>query len=365
MIQSNKKKFIFITGSRSEFGQFSYFLKRLSKVSKVDLLIAITGMHLSKKYGNTYKDIIKTNLNIKTKIDLKIKDDKFDFISDSISLGIKKFNQFFKKTKPDYLIIPCDRYEMLCPAVAGFYAKIPIIHFYGGEVSEGSFDNVVRNQISLMADYHFVSNHLHKKNLKKMGIYKNIFNVGALAHDEIKNNELYDKEYIEKKIKINLKNENALVTFHPITNNKRNTKLEFDSLIKALEKIDKLHVIFTGPNIDPGNEYIISKIKDLTNKNSNKYKFFSHLGSKLYHSLIPHMDYNIGNSSSLLYEVPSFGKYSFNIGSRQKGRLRGKTVINIPADGDKIYKILKKFKKKNFLLISKILILKKIVLKIQ
>ena len=68
--------------------------------------------------------------------------------------------------------------------------------------------------------------------------------------------------------------------------------------------------------------------------------------TELYHSLVSNVDFNIGNSSSLLYEVPFFKKYSFNIGLRQKGRLAGKSVINIKGDCNEIYNMIKKYNKK-------------------
>ncbi len=342
----NKQKIFFVTGSRSEFGQFSYFLKRLSKEKKVDLSILVTGMHLSKKYGYTYKDIIKTNLKIKKKINLDINNDKSFTVPNAISKGIKKFNNFFLKNRPDYLILPCDRFEILCPAIAAFFLKIPIIHFYGGETSEGSFDNIIRDQLSLMSTYHFVSHELHKKKLNNIGIQKNIFNIGVLAYDKIKSNKLYDKKYLEKKFNINFNFKTAIVTFHPTTKDQKIGEKEFTELLKALKKINELQIIFTGPNNDPGNEFIISKIKKFCYQNPVKFKFYSHLGSKLYHSLVANVDFNVGNSSSLLYEVPFFGKYSFNIGSRQEGRLSGESVVNIKGDFNKIYRIINKYSNK-------------------
>ena len=47
------------------------------------------------------------------------------------------------------------------------------------------------------------------------------------------------------------------------------------------------------------------------------------------------MDGIVGNSSSGLMEVPSFGKGTINIGDRQRGRVQAKSVINCkPYRGD-------------------------------
>jgi len=49
----------------------------------------------------------------------------------------------------------------------------------------------------------------------------------------------------------------------------------------------------------------------------------------------------VGNSSSGIYEVPSFKKPTVNIGDRQKGRLQAESVINCPPDAPKIEEAIK------------------------
>ena len=55
----------------------------------------------------------------------------------------------------------------------------------------------------------------------------------------------------------------------------------------------------------------------------------------------------IGNSSSGLAEVPSFNKFTLNLGNRQDGRLKAKSVINSKINGKEIRKYLKFIYKKN------------------
>ena len=51
-------------------------------------------------------------------------------------------------------------------------------------------------------------------------------------------------------------------------------------------------------------------------------------GSELFINALQHVDAIVGNSSSGLYEAPSFGIPTVNIGDRQKGRLRAASVID-------------------------------------
>ena len=338
------KKIFFVTGSRAEFGIFENFLKILSKQANTNLSLIVTGSFLEVDFKNDFKDIIKSKLRIKKKIKLNLSKKKiFEKPSLDISIGIKKFTLLFKKERPDYIMIPCDRYEMLAPSFSAFFLKIPIIHFYGGDTTMGSFDNIVRDQISLMSQYHFVSNKHHAKKIINLGINKSkIFNVGALGLDKLDNKKIFSKNKIKNIFKNFFSKKTALVTFHPVTNG--NTKLEFKNLIKALEKKD-YNILFTGPNNDPEKEIILSEIKSLVKKDPKKYFHSRHLGRNLYFSFVKNVDFNIGNSSSLLHEVPLFKKISINVGYRQNLRVAGPSVIHTEA---KTNLILKTFNNKKF-----------------
>ena len=49
----------------------------------------------------------------------------------------------------------------------------------------------------------------------------------------------------------------------------------------------------------------------------------------MYISLLKNVSCLIGNSSSAIYEAPSFKLPSVNIGSRQDGRVYGKNIVNV------------------------------------
>ena len=59
-----KKKIIFITGTRADYGKIKNIIKTLSSYKNFDIHIFVTGMHLLKKYGSTKNIIIKENKKI-------------------------------------------------------------------------------------------------------------------------------------------------------------------------------------------------------------------------------------------------------------------------------------------------------------
>ncbi len=51
----------------------------------------------------------------------------------------------------------------------------------------------------------------------------------------------------------------------------------------------------------------------------------------------------IGNSSSGILEMPSFKRYTINIGNRQKGRIFSKSVIQSSSNASNLKKLVKKY----------------------
>ena len=89
-------------------------------------------------------------------------------------------------------------------------------------------------------------------------------------------------------------------------------------------------------------------IEDYVNSNLDKSICFSSLGQLRYLSAINHVDCVIGNSSSGLIEVPSFKTPTVNIGDRQRGRIRGNSVIQCEPEFNEIKKAIKKSISNNF-----------------
>ena len=59
---------------------------------------------------------------------------------------------------------------------------------------------------------------------------------------------------------------------------------------------------------------------------------FTSLGALRYLSVMAACDAVVGNSSSGLYEAPSLGVPTVNVGGRQDGRPRAASVIDVPCD---------------------------------
>jgi GDP/UDP-N,N'-diacetylbacillosamine 2-epimerase (hydrolysing) len=322
-----KKKICLITTNRADYGLQKSLISILKSSKKINFKIIVTGAHLEKKFGYSVNEIFEDKNKVSFKFrEIPKKDNSLSTLL-SMSRSLKKFSIILNKAKPDTVIILGDRYEMLTAAIACMIQNITIAHLYGGEITEGSSDNDIRNAISKLANLHFVSHDSHKTRLINMGENpKNIFNVGGLGAENIRLMKLHNKKIIEKKFSINLSKKNIFVAFHPVTKEPFKTKKYFMALITAAKKFREINFIFSYPNPDPESNKIIEILeKEKRNKNFYIIKSF---GQKYFFSLLNNMSGIIGNSSSGILEAPSFKIGTLNIGKRQEGRMQSRSIIN-------------------------------------
>tara|TARA_B110000444_G_C18814392_1_gene584342 strand:- start:285 stop:1451 length:1167 start_codon:yes stop_codon:yes gene_type:complete len=338
------KKICIVTGNRAEYGLLKNLISRIKIEKTTRLQIIATGSHLSKFYGNTYKEILKDGNTINQKIDLQIKknNSKLD-TAKSTSLAIQGFTNSYNELKPDIVVLLGDRYEIFAATFAAMNMNIPVAHIHGGEKTFGSIDDHMRHAITKMSKWHFVSTLSYKKRVIQLGeVPKNIFYVGALAYESILNQELVSKKLFEKYIKMKFKKNNFLLTFHPETSDK-NFKIDtFNNLLDAISTIKESTILFTLSNADAGGGLINEKIKKFVKKNPLASVYFTSMGSKMYYSALKNCNIVIGNSSSGILEAPYFTTPSINIGDRQTGRLSAKSVIHSKKDRISIINSIRK-----------------------
>ncbi len=337
------KNICVITGSRSEYGLLKHLIKGLFKIKNFRTKLVVTGTHLSKEYGSTYEEIKKDGLKIFKKIYLDLSHDKKFDIANITSISILKFSNFFSKNRYDLIIILGDRYEIYGAAISAYFLNIPIAHFHGGETTQGAIDEGIRHSITKMSSFHFASTKNYKKRIIQLGEKKqNVFHVGSLALDNIKKTKLLQKYYLEKYLNFKFNGNLALFTYHPVTLERYTSKQQIKIILDALDEFKTLKIIFTQSNSDSDNKVINQEIIKYVKKNKNRTVFVNSLGSLKYYSSLKFVDFVIGNSSSGLIEVPYFKIPTINIGDRQKGRLKSKSVIDVDCNKNEIIKLIKK-----------------------
>lgn len=324
-----KRKITVVTGTRADYGYVYWLMKYLSNDVEFELQIVVTGMHLSPEYGLTYKSIEEDGFIISEKVEMLLSSDTDVGIAKSIGLGVIGFADCFFRLKPDLLIVLGDRYEILAAAQAAMIAKIPIAHIAGGDITEGAYDESIRHCLTKLSHLHFVTNELAFKRVCQLGENpKHVFNVGSTSIDVIKKLQLLKKSELEDSINFSFREKNLLVTFHPVTLDSQSSEEQVHELLAALDEIgDEYGIIFTKPNSDSDSRIIIKMIDDYVSKHLNSVAHTS-LGQLRYLSAMSLVDAVVGNSSSGLYEAPTFKIPTINIGERQKGRLQSNSIVN-------------------------------------
>ena len=330
------RKICVITSGRADYGLLRWVMKGIKDDPQLVLQIIVTGMHLSKTFGQTCKDLEIDKFHVNKRIELPIDDDSVQGITDSISVAITEFTEAFNVLSPDLILILGDRFEIFSAACAALVSKIPVAHLYGGEVTSGAYDEAFRHSITKMSHIHFVANDIYRNRVIQLGENPSqVFLIGSLGVENTRKIEILSRDKIEKLLKVKFKSKSLLVTFHPTTLDSETPEDQFTQLLKVLTDLKDTTIIFTLPNADTGGQKIIKMIKNFVEKNSNSFSFAS-LGQHLYFSVISQVDGVIGNSSSGIIEVPSLNKGTVNIGDRQLGRQQTATIINCQPEANKI-----------------------------
>ena len=331
-----------ITGTRAEYGLLYWTMKAIQLNPNLELSVCVTGMHLSPEFGLTYKQIESDGFLIEGKIEMIVSSDTSVGITKSIGLGLIGFADFYERSRPDMILVLGDRFEIFSAVSAAMIARIPIAHCHGGEATEGLIDEAIRHSITKMSHLHFTSTEEYKKRVIQLGEQpKNIFNVGALGIENINRLKLLNKEEFESSINFKLSSLNFLVTFHPVTLDITSSELQFTELLDALSEFKDAKIIFTKPNADHDGRVIIKLIDEFISKNTQNAISFISLGQLRYLSAIKHCQVVIGNSSSGIIEAPSFKKATINIGDRQQGRIKAKSVISCKPEKASIIKSIR------------------------
>ena len=157
---------------------------------------------------------------------------------------------------------------------------------------------------------------------------------------------------MERRLGKSLKKHNLLITFHPETTSSNSIK-HFKNLLKALEDLRDTLLIFTKSNTDAEGKKINKLIDEYVSQKQDKAVVFTNMGQLFYLSTMKYVDAVVGNSSSGIIEAASFKVSTINIGSRQEGREKAKSVIDTSPDYKSIKKALKLALSKEFKLFLK------------
>ena len=327
-----KRKILYITGTRADYGLMKSVLKAIEEHPKLELEIVATGMHLMPEFGMTINEIKKDGFKIH-EIEATYENDNKESMVSFVGKLIQLLTNKVEEIKPDIILLLGDRGEMLAGAIVGTYLTIPVAHLAGGDITS-TVDEHARHAITKLAHIHFPATEKSAERIIKLGEDpSNVFVVGAPGLDSILNENLIDPTELSGKYNLDISKPIFLVVQHPVTTEVDEAP---DHIRETLEAIVGLRhqTILIYPNADAGGRKMIEVIKQY-----EKYPFiktFKSIPRKEYLSLMKIASVMVGNSSSGIVEAISFGLPVVNIGSRQEGRERAENVIDVDYNKEEI-----------------------------
>ena len=212
------------------------------------------------------------------------KDEAFDII-------VSHLPHIMFTAHPDLILLLGDRFEILGAALCAHLRRLPIAHIAGGDITEGSYDDAMRDCISRLATLHFTTSPQSTARLRSMG-YTYVHEIGNIAMDYIQQGDW--------------KRERPILEPYVVVSYQAETIDDTVDLPAVEAAIAGRKAIWIKPNPDRGNERIPATEE------------FSHAD---FFNLLYHCDEFIGNSSSMFYEAPTLGVKCKIIGKRQRGRV--------------------------------------------
>ncbi len=327
-----------VSSSRADYSLLFWVMKGIQQNPGLTLQVAVAGMHLSPEFGLTGRVIEADGFAIDARVEGLLSSDTACGVTKSIGVTTIGFADALERLRPDMLVILGDRFELLSAAQAALIARIPVAHIAGGDTTEGAYDEAIRHSITKMSHLHFVTNADAYRRVLQLGEDPaNVFNFGSPGVDNIRRSQLLDRAALTASLGVRFRRRNLLVTFHPVTLDSVGSAAHMNQLFDGLRHLgEDVGIIFTMPNADNDGRIIRSMIERFVAESGGRAAAYESLGPLRYLSVMAQADVVVGNSSSGLYEAPSFRKPTVNIGDRQRGRLRAASVIDCAPEAGAI-----------------------------
>lgn len=318
-----------VTGTRADYGLLYWLIRGLHESSDFKLQLLVCGTHLLPEYGETRREIENDGFPIAKVVEFFCPDQSREGMALSTGEATISFSRVFSEIQPDMLMILGDRYEAFAATQAAMLMRIPVSHLHGGELTQGAVDDCLRHAMTKLSNLHFVATDEYRRRVIQLGEEPSrVFNVGATGLETLLKEELLSEAELLRDLPMDrFESKLFLVTYHPETNAKLSDQ-GIEPLLVALAQFPDAQLLFTAPNIDRGGGCLLSRLKAFVAERDNAF-FVESLGRRRYLSCLKLVSCVIGNSSSGVIEVPSFGKPTINIGDRQKGRLAARSVIHV------------------------------------
>ena len=337
------RKIAVITGCRGDYSIYSSVLDAIKIRKDLDYALIVTGMHLLPEFGRTIDEIRKDSRKITAVVPILKYSDTLCGMIKNTGVAVIGIAEALNKIKPDVVLVLGDRGEQLAAAMAAAHMNIPVAHLHGGEVS-GTIDESIRHAVTKFAHIHLVATRKSKARVIKLGEKKeNVYLVGAPGVDAVKKKGELSRKEIARYFKFDPARPILLAVQHPVTTEFTEAERNIKALTRALRELNE-QAVFIYSNSDAGYtkmmKELLGEIKKA--KRDSKIKIYRSLPHEVYLSLLKNAQVMVGNSSSGIIEAPSCKVPYVLVGTRQQGREKAKSILEVEYNKNEILKALKR-----------------------
>lgn len=325
------KKVMAVFGTRPEAIKMAPIIKEIEKRKNLECIVCVSGQH------REMLDQVLEVFKIKPQYDLNIM--KHEQTITDITVGVlTNIEDVIKKENPDIILVHGDTTTAFSSALAAFYNKVLVGHIEAGLRTYNKYspypEEINRQMISVLSDYHFAPTQESADNLKKEGKNEqSIFITGNTVIDSMKytvdnnyTNEIFDWVGKDKMI---------LLTAHRRENLGKPMHNIFTAIKRIVDNYEDVKVVYPI-HLNPK----IRKIADEVIGNSDKIKIIEPLDVKDFHNFINKSYIILTDSGGIQEEAPSLGKPVLvlrDTTERPEG-LKAGTLKLVGTDTEKIYK---------------------------
>ncbi len=332
----------FVSTTRADWGLLKPLAVEMRRRGHT-VLIVVSNMHLSGRFGHTVSEIEADGFTISAAVPLP-EDDSPAGRAVAMGMCATGMAKAYASLRPDAVIALGDRYEMLAAVAAAAVAAVPVVHIAGGEISEGAQDDSFRHAITKLSSLHLTSTEEYRRRVIQLGEDPDsVVNTGAIGVYNIAGMKPMPVEEVENFLGMVLRGRTtAVVTYHPATlDTAAPHTVRTAALLEALDRYPQMQLVITYPNNDSGGAAAIPLLENYAAARPDRVRCIPSLGARRYLSLLHYAALVIGNSSSGIVEVPSAGIPTVDIGIRQQGRIAAESVVHCGTGTDDIAEAIK------------------------
>ena len=335
------RRVLYLSGTRADFGLMRHTLLALAADSRLELGIAVTGMHLLAAYGGTVREIEAAGLPVVARIPVALDGSSGATMARALAAQLRDLVDVCEQWRPDLMLLLGDRGEMLAAALAAVHLMIPVAHVHGGERS-GTVDESVRHAISKLAHLHLVATQQSRQRLIRMGERADqVWVTGAPGLDGLTPEapRAQHREAFCERHGFHAPSPLLLVLFHPVLQEAASAAEQAEAVLQGIaswaaaqQPPAAAQLLVLAANSDAGGAAITGIWQERLPALGLKHKLLTHLPRSDYLQALAVVDVLVGNSSSGIIEAASFALPVVDVGSRQQGRERSANIVPSATD---------------------------------